>query len=98
MVGNAGGGSQTELRAAALSYTEALRPPDMPVDAETITMETRIRPYLEQKAAEERRAEQQRLFARNQALGLVLLALSVLGWWLVHTNPKWIFPAGWWRL
>ena len=61
-------------------------------------METRIRPYLEQKAAEEQRAEQARRFARNQALGLVLLALGVLGWWLMHTNSSWIFPAGWWRL
>ena len=61
-------------------------------------METRIRPYLEQKAAEQKRAEQQRRFARNQALGLVLLALCVLAWWLVHANRDWIFPAGWWRL
>ena len=98
MVGNAGGGSQTELCAAALSYTEALRRPDMPVDAETITMETRIRPYLEQKAAEERRADLHRRFARNQALGLVLLAVGVLAWWLMRTNPRWIFPPSWWRL
>ncbi len=61
-------------------------------------MERRIRPYLEQKAAEEKRAEQQRRFARNQVLGLVLLALCVLAWWLRHTNRGWIFPAGWWRL
>lgn len=61
-------------------------------------MERHIRPYLEQKAAEEQRAAQTRLFARNQVLGLVLLAVCVLVWWLMHTNPRWIFPAGWWRL
>ena len=60
-------------------------------------MERRIRPYLEQKAAEEQRAAQTRQFARNQVLGLVLLAAGVLVWWLMHTNRNWIFPTGWWR-
>ena len=61
-------------------------------------MKTRIRPYLEQKAAVQKRAERQRRFARNQALGLVLLALCVLAWWLVHANCGWNLPAGWWGL
>ncbi|MGA8042066.1 MAG: hypothetical protein WCA37_04620 [Terracidiphilus sp.] len=61
-------------------------------------VQTRIKPYLEQVAAEERRAAQRRAFLRNQTLGMVLLALAALSWWLLHTNPRWIFPSGWWRL
>jgi len=60
-------------------------------------VETRIKPHREQVDAEERREQQRRAFQRNQAFGLLLLAAAVLGWWLVHTNPRWIFPAGWWR-
>lgn len=60
-------------------------------------MQSRIKPYPEQRAAEESRAEQRRLYRRNQAFGLLLLAALVLAWWLLHTNPKWIFPPGWWR-
>jgi len=29
---------------------------------------------------------------------MLLLAAAILAWWLIHTNPKWIFPPGWWRL
>jgi hypothetical protein len=60
-------------------------------------VETRIKPHYEQVAERERREEQARLARRNQTLGLVLIAAAVLVWWLFHTNPKWIFPAGWWR-
>jgi ferric-dicitrate binding protein FerR (iron transport regulator) len=59
--------------------------------------ETRIKPYLEQQAEEARRAEQRRQFRRNQVFGLVILAAAICAWWLFHTNPKWIFPPGWWR-
>jgi hypothetical protein len=61
-------------------------------------VETRIKPHGEQVAAEQRRAAQAYAFRRNQALGLVGLAVVICLWWLLHTNPKWIFPAGWWRL
>jgi hypothetical protein len=83
-----------------LAYTDAgcahvravLRFPDW------VTMvETRIKPYLEQQAEEARREEQRRQFRRNQVFGLVLLAAIIGAWWLFHTNPKWIFPPGWWR-
>ena len=57
----------------------------------------RIKPYLQQQAERERRAEQTRLFRRNQTLGLVIVAAAILVWWLFHTNPGWIFPTGWWR-
>jgi hypothetical protein len=60
-------------------------------------METRIKPHLEQVAQDERRAEQSRAFRRNQVFGLVLLAAAICAWWLFRTNPKWIFPPGWWR-
>jgi hypothetical protein len=61
-------------------------------------VETRIKPYREQVDAEERRAAQRRAFVRNQTIGLVILAALICLWWLLHTNPKWIFPPGWWRL
>jgi hypothetical protein len=57
----------------------------------------RIKPYHQQVAEKERRRELLRLFRRNQALGLVMLAAAICLWWLFHTNPKWIFPPGWWR-
>jgi len=60
-------------------------------------VETRIKPYFEQVAEEERRAEQTRAYRRNQALGLLLVAAAIVAWWLFHTNPQWIFPSGWWR-
>jgi hypothetical protein len=64
---------------------------------ETAMVQTRIKPYYQQVAEKARRAEQTRLYRRNQALGLVLVAAAILLWWLFHTNPKWIFPPGWWR-
>lgn len=60
-------------------------------------VETRIKPYREQVAEQERREEQQRAFVSNQTIGLVMLAGAICIWWLFHTNPKWIFPPGWWR-
>jgi len=60
-------------------------------------VDTRIKPHHQQVAEREARAEQRRLYRRNQALGLVLIAAAILLWWLFHTNPKWIFPPGWWR-
>jgi hypothetical protein len=61
-------------------------------------MERRIKPFYEQQAEQARRAVQTRLYRRNQAMGLVLLALLILAYWLFRTNPAWIFPPGWWRL
>jgi hypothetical protein len=60
-------------------------------------VERRIKPYDEQLAEDLRRDEQRRLFRRNQTFGLLIIAAGILVWWLFHTNPKWIFPPGWWR-
>jgi hypothetical protein len=60
-------------------------------------VERRVRPYRQQVAEQERREEQRRTFVRNQAIGLVMLAAAICIWWMFHTNPKWIFPPGWWR-
>jgi hypothetical protein len=60
-------------------------------------MERRIKPHLEQQEEIARRAEQLRLFRRNQIFGLLIAAVLVILWTLFHTNRAWIFPAGWWR-
>jgi hypothetical protein len=60
-------------------------------------VQTRIKPYFQEVAEKARRGEQQRVFRRNQVIGLVLVAAAILFFWLLHTNPKWIFPPGWWR-
>jgi hypothetical protein len=60
-------------------------------------VETRIKPYKEQIAEQERREQQTRAFRRNQTFGLLMIAAAILIRWLFHTNPRWIFPAGWWR-
>jgi hypothetical protein len=60
-------------------------------------VQTRIKPYLQQVTEMARRAEQTRLYRRNQIIGLVMVAAAILVWWLFHTNPNWIFPRGWWR-
>jgi len=60
-------------------------------------VETRIKPHLQKVAERRAREEQRRVYRRNQALGLVLVAVLILLWRLFHTNPKWIFPPGWWR-
>ena len=61
-------------------------------------VERQIKPYFEEQAEIARRAEQTRLYRRNQAIGLVMVAVAILIFWLFRTNPKWIFPVGWWRL
>ena len=60
-------------------------------------VERRIKPYLEQVAEQAHRVEQTRVYRRNQILGLLIVAAVILAWALIHTNPKWIFPPGWWR-
>jgi hypothetical protein len=60
-------------------------------------VETRIKPFREQMAEQERREAQRRATIRNQTFGLLMVAAAILAWWLFHTNPKWIFPPGWWR-
>jgi hypothetical protein len=65
--------------------------------APTSMVERRIKPYDEQVAEAERREIQRRAFRRNQTFGLLIIAGAILGWWLFHTNPRWIFPPGWWR-
>jgi hypothetical protein len=57
----------------------------------------RIKPYLEQVAARERRERQHQLYRRNQAIGLLLVAAAICVWWLFRTRAGWIFPPGWWR-
>jgi hypothetical protein len=54
-------------------------------------------PHSDQGSDFERRAHQERLFRRNQVLGLLIIAAAIVLWWLFHTNPAWIFPPGWWR-
>lgn len=60
-------------------------------------VDTRIKPYGRQVDEHERRVAQLRVFRRNQAFGVLIVAAAVLVWWLLHTNRAWIFPAGWWR-
>jgi len=57
----------------------------------------RIKPYLEQVEARERREKQHQLYRRNQAIGLLILAAAICVWWLFRTKPGWVFPTGWWR-
>ena len=60
--------------------------------------ERRIKPHKQQVEEDARRAAQRYAFRRNQVIGVLMIAAVVLAWWLFHTNPKWIFPPGWWRL
>ena len=60
-------------------------------------VQTRIKPFRERVAEHARRAEQTRVFRRNQVIGLLILAGVIVLWRLFHTNPAWIFPPGWWR-
>jgi len=60
-------------------------------------VERRIKPYQEQVAEEARRAEQTRVYQRNQVFGVLIIVAVIIVWTLFHTNPKWIFPPGWWR-
>lgn len=61
-------------------------------------VETRVKPHRDQVAEQSRRDAQRQIALRNQVVGMLLLAAAILAWWLIHTNPKWIFPSGWWRL
>jgi hypothetical protein len=61
-------------------------------------VETRIKPHFQQTAEAVQRREQTRVYRRNLVFGLLLVAAAILISWLVRTNPKWIFPQGWWRL
>jgi uncharacterized membrane protein len=62
-----------------------------------VLVQTRIKPYVQEVAEKARRRQQQRVFRRNQVFGLVLVAAAILLFWLLRTNPRWIFPPGWWR-
>jgi hypothetical protein len=60
-------------------------------------VESRIKPHHQQVAEKAKRDEQRRAYRRNQVFGLLIVAAAILLWSLLHTNPKWIFPPGWWR-
>ncbi|HUA99071.1 MAG TPA: hypothetical protein VMA34_12140 [Terracidiphilus sp.] len=60
-------------------------------------VETRIKPHYQQVAEKEQRQRQRRIYRRNQAIGLVLVAAAICAWWLFHAKPGWLFPPGWWR-
>jgi hypothetical protein len=60
-------------------------------------IEMQIKPYSQQVAERTARERQQRVYRRNEVIGLVMVAAAILVVWLVRTNPKWIFPPGWWR-
>jgi hypothetical protein len=54
--------------------------------------------YDVQQNRRARRVEQLRLFRRNQAIGLLLVAVMVLAYRLSRVPHGWLFPPGWWRL
>lgn len=56
------------------------------------------RPHLEGQDGFDLRNASRARFRRNQALGVLLVLLAALIWRLLHTNPAWLFPPGWWRL
>lgn len=56
-----------------------------------------IKPHQQQMEEAARRAEQTRIFRRNQVFGLLIVAAVIVIWTLFHTNSGWTFPAGWWR-
>jgi len=60
-------------------------------------VETRIKPHFQAQVEQAQRAEQYRIYRRNQIFGVLLVAAAILAYWLFHTNPSWIFPPGWWR-
>jgi len=37
------------------------------------------------------------VYRRNLVFGLLLVAAAILIAGLLRTNPRWIFPPGWWR-
>ncbi len=60
-------------------------------------VDPRIKAHRDEVGEDSRRAEQRRLYRRNQVFGLLIVAAVIVAWWLFHTNPRWIFPPGWWR-
>jgi len=60
-------------------------------------VQTRIKPYDQLVAEASRRVAQTRVYRRNQAFGLLMVAAAILLWWLFHTHSNWIFTPGWWR-
>jgi hypothetical protein len=99
MVGNAGRGSQTpapQCSNVPFPYTER-GPQKYQAFKRNVMVESRIKPFRQQAAEQERRTEQRRIFRRNQVFGLLLIAAAILIWRMFHTNPAWIFPPGWWR-
>ncbi len=56
-----------------------------------------IKPHQQQMEETARRAEQTRIFRRNQVFGLLIVVAVIVIWTLFHTDRGWIFPAGWWR-
>jgi hypothetical protein len=61
-------------------------------------VENELKSYSAQQERQAKREEQHRLFRRNQAIGLLLVAAAVLAWRLTQTPAGWLFPPGWWRL
>ncbi len=88
-----------EFDELALAYTGAGCASDAAHEqfARARVVDTRIKPYKQQQAEKAAREEQTRVFRRNQVFGLLIVAAAICLWWLWHTNPKWIFPSGWWR-
>jgi hypothetical protein len=60
-------------------------------------VQLRIKPYYQMVAEKARRREQLRIYRRYRDVGLILVAAAILVFWLLRTNPTWIFPHGWWR-
>jgi hypothetical protein len=92
MVGNGAGGSQT---AQAILRAESILIRGL---SEIAMVDRRIKPHDQQQAEAARRAEQRRAFRRNQVFGMLLVAAAIFAWWLIHSKPGWVLPAGWWRL
>ncbi len=61
-------------------------------------MDLRLKPIDAVQKAAAGRDSQRRNFRRNQAAGLLLLAIAVLAYRVLHTPAGWLFPPGWWRL
>lgn len=60
-------------------------------------VEIRIKPYAQQAAEKQRRAELRKTYQRNQVFGVLIIAAVIAGYWLILTHRAWIFPPGWWR-
>ena len=97
MVGNEVGGSQTAAigrrnwgpGGVTLYWCEGFEITPM--------AQGQVKPHEHLVAGEERRADQTRLFRRNQIFGLLLIAAAIFVYWVIHTKPGWVLPAGWWR-